>query len=136
MGVEVYFRLNVFSDIDWRDFTNELKNISFYDYTKVWDRVSTDNYHLTFSASETTDKFSIFEKVTQGENVAVVFNVKKGCLPNKFLDLDVFNGEVTDNRYADPKGVIVGLVLKNTSHSNENHKANNLDNIFAFKVVA
>lgn len=120
-------RLNVFSDIDWTFLTNELKNISFYDYTKVWTRKSTSNYHLTFSASERTDKFEIFEKAAQGENVAVVFNEKK--LPNNFLNLDVVNGDKSDDRYNDPKGVIVGLKLKVTSGGKQ-------DTSFAFRVAA
>ena len=130
MGGTINVRLNVFSDIDWRFLTDELKNISFYDYTKVWNRKSTANYHLTFSASETTDNFSIFEKVSQGENVAVVFAVpSKAKLPKEFLNLEVINGEDTDNRYEDPKGVIVGLVYKTTSGGKQ-------DTSFTFKAVA
>ena len=130
VGGSLHVRLNVFSDIDWTFVTNEVKNVSFYDYTKVWTRKSTANYHLTFSASETTDKFSIFEKVSNGENVAVVFAVpSKAKLPKEFLNLEVVSGEDTDNRYEDPKGVIVGLVYKTTSGGKQ-------DTSFTFKAVA
>ena len=130
VGGSINVRLNVFSDVDWRFLTDELNNISFYDYTKVWNRQSTANYHLTFSASETTDKFSIFEKVSNGENVAVVFAVpSKGKLPKEFLNLEVISGEDTDNRYEDPKGVIVGLVYKTTSGGKQ-------DTSFTFKPEA
>lgn len=126
-GNSVYFRLNVTSDIDWRFLTDELKNISFYDYTKVWNRSSTDNYKITFSASETTNHDMIFEKVIQGENVAVVFATNK--LPNKFLEFDVIDGDKNDDRSQDPMGVIVGLVLKTTVGGKDVTD-------FAFKVAA
>jgi hypothetical protein len=130
LGQGINFRLNVFSDIDWRFLTDELTHISFYDYTKVWTRKSTPNYPLTFSASEMTDNFSIFEKVSNGENVAVVFEVpSKLKLPTEFLNLEVVSGEETDNRYDDPRGVIVGLVYKSTSGGKQSTE-------FAFKSVA
>ena len=111
-GQKVYFRLNVTSDVDWRFLTDQLTEINFFDYTKVWTRSSTANYFITFSASELTTNEMIADKVSQGENVAVVFNSKK--LPKDFLNFEVINGDKNDNRYDDPKGVIVGLVLKTT----------------------
>lgn len=126
-GKKVYFRLNVTTDIDWTEITNELKNISFYDYTKLWNRKSTENYHLTFSASELTSEQMIENKVNQGENVAVVFNSNK--LPNKFLNFEVIDGDIDDGRYNDPKGVIVGLVLKSIIGGKD-------ANDFTFKAAA
>lgn len=107
---EAYFRLNVTSDIDWRFLTDSMPEVNFYDYTKVWDRKSTSNYHLTFSASEKTDNFQIFEKLSLGENIAIVFNEKE--LPKTIFDIPVIDGDITDDRSYDPKGVIVGLKVK------------------------
>ena len=126
-GVPVYFRLNVFSDIDWRFFTDDTPQISYYDYTKVWTRSSTANYKFTFSASEHTTHEMIADKVSNGENVAVVFNANK--LPNKFSNFEVIDGDKTDDRSLDPNGVIVGLVLKTTVGGKDATD-------FAFKVAA
>ncbi len=126
LNKNVYFRLNVTSDIEWSELTNELNHINFYDYTKVWTRKSTPNYKLTFSASERTTQKMIKEKVSQGENVAVVFDEH---VPSNFLNLNVINGDLTDDRSQDPRGVIVGLKLKTVVGGKDANK-------FVFKSVA
>jgi hypothetical protein len=110
-NIDSYFRLNVTSDLDWAHITNAMPNINFYDYTKVWNRKSTKNYSLTFSASEKTNLFSIAEKLMSGENVAVAFvDAFKGkagqrkLLINNFLGFNVINGDTNDNRSLDEKG--------------------------------
>lgn len=90
--------------------------IEAYDYTKItkkamqWAaRLLPSNYHITFSKSETND--SDVEKVLQaGGNVAVVFNSKK--LPSTYLGKPVINGDESDVRFFDAKGVVVGLAAK------------------------
>jgi hypothetical protein len=104
-------RLNTTSDIDWSAFTSGMPEIRFYDYTKVWDRVSTPNYHLTFSASELTPDVAVKAKLRTGASVAVVF---PGALPAEHLGFPVINGDLSDDRYDDPPGVVVGLSLKVT----------------------
>jgi len=47
--------------------------------------------------------------LNKGGNVAVVF---RGELPKSYLGFPVVNGDDTDLRFLDPKGVIVGLVEK------------------------
>ena len=47
--------------------------------------------------------------LNEGGNVAVVF---RGKLPESYLGFPVVNGDDTDLRFLDPKGVIVGLVEK------------------------
>jgi hypothetical protein len=111
-GEDVYFRLNVTSDLDWYHITNELPDINFYDYTKVWSRESTANYKLTYSSSEKVDNFGIMEKLHKGENVAMVFVGNK--LPEKYFDIPVIDGDLNDDRSTDPRGVIVGLLIKTT----------------------
>lgn len=125
-GTNVYFRLNVTSDLDWFNISNELKEINFYDYTKVWSRNSTANYKLTYSASELVDNFEVMEKLHKGENVALVFVGNK--LPTKYFDVTVVNGDINDDRSADPKGVIVGLIVKTSVGGKDN------DSSFFFNV--
>jgi hypothetical protein len=43
------------------------------------------------------------------ENVAVVF---KPAIPSTYQGYTVVNGDVSDERFLDPKGVIVGLKYK------------------------
>jgi hypothetical protein len=46
-------------------------------------------------------------------NVAVVFGVPKSKpLPVAYLNREVFNGDDSDLRFLDPKGVVVGLYAK------------------------
>jgi hypothetical protein len=48
-----------------------------------------------------------------GNNIAVVFNVKhEADLPKTFMGFPVVNGDLTDYRVADAKGVVVGLKWK------------------------
>ena len=120
------FRLNGTSDLSWEKYSVivdgiEYKNvfeafpdIQFYDYTKVLGRKIKDisNYHLTFSKAESND-FDVRLAVNQGYNVAVVFSTKKGAeLPATYLNRFVFNGDESDLRFLDPKGVVVGLYAK------------------------
>lgn len=118
---KVVFRLNGTSDIrfeKFKVFENNTKNIfeifpdvQFYDYTKNHLRFNTElpnNYHLTFSRSETNDK-KAFEILSKGYNVAMVFTKT----PMEYKGFKVVNGDETDLRYLDEKNVIVGLKYKN-----------------------
>lgn len=85
-------------------------HVQFYDYTKIpqpWRRTAT-NYSLTFSYSghNLTDALNAIE---HGINVSVVFN---GPIPAEWHGVPVINGDSTDLRFLDPKGVIVGLRAK------------------------
>jgi hypothetical protein len=115
MGKLPYFRLNVTSDLDWFDFTSYLSEFDFYDYTKIWNRQSTPNYHLTFSVSEKTTDAQISKKLAKGENVAVVFAFRKGkkrVMPVTYMGANVINGEKSDDRSLDKKGSVIGLLIK------------------------
>lgn len=115
LGKEAYFRLNVTSDLDWREFTSYLSEYNFYDYTKAWSRSSTPNYKLTFSVSELTTDTMIMEKINKGENLAVVFAFPKGIkrvLPEYYFGAKVIDGDISDDRSNDPQGIIVGLKIK------------------------
>lgn len=124
----VTFRLNGTSDIRWekirvRDGKNIFQmfgNVQFYDYTKNPVRFDSElpaNYHLTFSRSETNHKVAM-KLLAKGHNVAMVFNK----VPETFEGYTVVNGDETDLRFKDAKGVIVGLKYKNQTGKNANNK--------------
>lgn len=106
-------RLNGTSDIDieetFGDILEMFPDVQFYDYTKVWTRTATaPNYHLTYSRSEKTLVEDIKDYVSEGKNVAVVFDK----LPLTYCGMTVVVGDDTDLRFLDPEGVIVGLTAK------------------------
>ena len=114
-------RLNGTSDIDWANIRLDGANIfehfsdvQFYDYTKLYLKFADNipNYHLTFSYSG--HNTSLCKQVLeQGNNVAVVFDVKKGkALPETFMGYTVIDGDLTDARFLDSKGCVVGLRFK------------------------
>jgi len=115
-------RLNTISDIDWAN-VRPLENsnifelfstVQFYDYTKNPNKFNGKpaNYHLTFSF--TGRNWNACEALLKrGENIAMVFNVKKvEDLPKTYKGYTVINGDETDFRPNDAKGVIVGLKWK------------------------
>ena len=112
-GVEARFRLNTTSDVDWTDVAKRHPDVNFYDYCKVFTRESLPNYHITYSFSEKVSLKKAIEKLSQGQNVAVVFD-GSGSLPETWYGFPVINGDENDDRYNDPKGVVVGLKLKTT----------------------
>ena len=112
-------RLNGSSDVVWEQLFPEVferfSRVQFYDYTKVgkrFDRVLPANYYLVFSRSETNGA-KAFELVRQGINVAVVFrNLATVLQIGYWKGFRVIDGDQTDCRPIDPKGVIVGLSPK------------------------
>jgi hypothetical protein len=89
-------------------------DIQFYDYTKILGRkvIAIDNYHLTFSAADGNDN-DVRKAIAQGYNIATVFGIKKSQpMPETYEGRPVFNGDDSDLRFLDPKGVVVGLYAK------------------------
>ena len=120
------FRLNGTSDLSWekyevvrngklyRNIFAAFPDVQFYDYTKVLGRKVSDikNYHLTFSAADGNDA-DVMKAIQQDYNVATVFGIKKTLpMPESYNGLPVFNGDESDLRFLDPKGVVVGLYAK------------------------
>ena len=112
------FRLNGTSDIAWEkirvgEFRNVMEmfpTVQFYDYTKILGRKNIPfNYQLTFSRAESNEMDTRLA-ASAGMNVAVVFSTK--VLPTVYLGRPVFNGDESDLRFLDPKGVVVGLYAK------------------------
>lgn len=126
-GENVAIRLNGTSDIRWekfkvRDNKNLMElfpNLQFYDYTKNhlrFDIKLPANYSLVYSRSETNHQKSI-ELLKRGFNVAMVFDVP----PAVFEGFEVADGDETDLRFLDNKGVIVGLKYKKLTGKGANN---------------
>lgn len=128
-GYKLIVRLNGTSDIRWenipvagyagRNIMQALSDIQFYDYTKLANRKNVPaNYDLTFSYSGVPDYAPYVAKaVANGERIAVVFRdraIVERMLANgeTFLGLPIVDGDNTDIRHLDPKGVIVALYAK------------------------
>ena len=125
-GMSPAVRLNGTSDIAWenekgldgKNLMQAFPDVQFYDYCKSPLRALKyqlgklpSNYHLTFSRSESnqTQVDSLLGKV----NIAMVFSTKKGFpLPLEYMGRKVVDGDETDARFLDEKGVIVGLRSK------------------------
>jgi hypothetical protein len=120
------FRLNGTSDLAWekyevvragklyRNIFAAFPEVQFYDYTKILGRKiqNIENYHLTFSAADGNDA-DVAKAIEQGYNVAVVFGLKKTeSMPDEYMGRPVYNGDDSDLRFIDPKGVVVGLYAK------------------------
>jgi len=114
-GFSPAVRLNGTSDIRWESVKldgatlfERWPNVVFYDYTKHLRDVSDiPNYSLTFSLAESNESRAELA-LQMGLNVAVVFH----SVPEEFWGYPVFDGDKSDLRFLDPKGVIVGLKAK------------------------
>ena len=126
MGLIPVIRLNGTSDLafekyevtvagkEYKNIFEAFPNIQFYDYTKILGRKVKDikNYSLTFSAADGNDA-DVAKAIEQGYNIATVFGLKKTePMPTEYNGLPVFNGDESDLRFLDPKGVVVGLYAK------------------------
>jgi len=129
-GLTPVIRLNGTSDIPYENLAviheGKMYNniftlfdgVQFYDYTKLVKRLNSknyttlNNYVLTFSRSESNNSDCV-KALKSGVNVATVF---KDSLPNSYkinsLKYQVLNGDLTDLRFKDKTGVIIGLIAK------------------------
>jgi hypothetical protein len=132
-GLIPVFRLNGTSDLSfekyevirngrlYRNIFSAFADNIFYDYTKVLGRKVADisNYSLTFSAADGNDA-DVVKAIAQGYNIATVFGIKKTLpMPDTYMGLPVFNGDESDLRFLDPKGVVVGLYAKGKAKKDE-----------------
>ena len=119
-NLECAIRLNVASDLQWERIAPSLLDVdaTYYDYTKVPNRITPDNYHLTYSVNETTDPSDMSAMLRRGTNCAVVFDTIYNPsradvrpLPKRWRGHRVIDGDTHDLRLPafDGSGVIVGL---------------------------
>jgi len=118
-GAMPAIRLNGTSDIMWeRIFPNLFKvfpQVQFFDYTKFpidLRKHLPSNYYLVRSNSEDNNHL-LEDMICNGSNVCVVFDTKrKDALPQFYRGIPVIDGDMTDLRFLDPTGVVVGLRAK------------------------
>lgn len=125
-GDSLVIRPNGTSDTEWESIPFEYKgkryeNIfelfpytQFYDYTKMIRRTTRPlpyNYDLTISYSGANLAYASYcmDALRNGERVAVVFRKE---IPATWRGFEVINGDETDLRFLDRKGVVVGLKAK------------------------
>ena len=101
---------------------HDFPGIECYDYTKMCKRalqwaaeLLPDNYHNTFSKSGSND-VDVLKVLAAGGNVAAVF---EKALPATWQGVPVINGDESDVRFMDAKGVIVGLKAKGEGKRDE-----------------
>jgi len=109
-------RINGTSDLPWlaQKLASAFPAVQFYDYTKhakPWLR-QTANYHITFSHSG-ENLSACFDALSRNISVSVVFSTARGeDLPSTWNGFPVVDGDRTDLRFLDPRGVVVGLRAK------------------------
>lgn len=112
-------RLNAMSDLPWEamGIPQAFPSVQFYDYTASPKRARMfgenhpawpKNYYLTFSRKENNETEAL-ELLKIGVNVSVVFRKE---LPKTWKGYRVIDGDQTDLRFTDPRGVVVGLIAK------------------------
>lgn len=113
---KVAIRLNGTSDINFIPLIKKVHtiypNIIFYDYTKnltiAIRSLEVPNYYVLFSRSETNEE-DCLKALSMGINVAVVFRFK---LPDTWMGYKVIDGDISDTRFLDESGVVIGLLAK------------------------
>jgi hypothetical protein len=115
-GMMPCVRLNGTSDIPWHNMgiMQAFPDVPFYDYTPNKSRMLDyldgklpANYSLTFSRKE--DNEAACDKIMErGGNIAAVFS----NIPETWKGKECFDGDQSDLRFLDPKGVIVALKAK------------------------
>lgn len=123
-GLTPVVRLNGTSDIRWeaapfhvdgKSIFDHFPTVQFYDYTKLANRKAIPaNYALTFSLADgNADKARA--ALANGMNVAAVFRspeARDAWRALGFMGRPVVDGDDSDLRFLDPKGVVVGLYAK------------------------
>lgn len=112
-------RPNANSDVAWERIAPDMFALiatwdgRAYDYTKRIDRVGflADNYRTTFSVTRFTRPDTVERITGRGDTVTAVFP-SVGGLPATWRGLPVVDGDVTDDRFSDPAGSVVGLLGK------------------------
>ena len=83
---------------------------------------------MTFSRSGENDE-DCLELLSNGVNVAVVFDRYMGeSLPKTWRGYEVIDGDISDTRFLDKRGVVVGLHLK------KSNKVKDITELYPFVV--
>jgi hypothetical protein len=138
-------RLNTSSDIAWeRMIRIDHSNLRYYDYTKSLDRAMMslnghklyNSYRLCYSWNENSNEADVESYLDAGGTVAVVVDVPYnpqsgvvGSLPTVWKGRPMIDGDETDDRYHDPKGVWIGLRLKGMNNAKDAARASKFANL-------
>ena len=111
---QIYNEIKIIGDTQIGGYYNIFElfpNIQWYDYTKypLNKRTLTPNYDLTFSLAEHNYKRAVKYLDTKSGRVSAVFSHN---IPKTYKGYKVINGDDSDLRFLEPKGVIVGLKFK------------------------
>jgi hypothetical protein len=132
-GMVPAVRLNGTSDIPWErvkgtdglTLFERFPSVQFYDYTKHTGRYNLPpNYSLTYSYAEGRSREALAALIA-GRNVAVVFDAKAGrpdwvtflAGTADAVEVPVIDGDESDVRFMDARGVVVGLKAKGAARS-------------------
>lgn len=108
-------RPNCNQDVAWEKvFPWLLDMLPMYDYTKRINRVGWvgSQYRVTYSATSFTREQAVRRLIDRGDTVTMVFPTKKHQVPDEWKGIQVIDGDVSDDRFNDPNGVIIGLSWK------------------------
>lgn len=127
-GREWRVRLNAASDIPWEIAAPWLLQMitdmggAAYDYTKSWARPDVPGYTLCRSVDSRQDVAKIRATVDAGRNVAVILPITKGePTPREWNGMPAIDGDTSDDRTADPIGVVVILRAKGKLRNRPEH---------------
>lgn len=125
-GMVPAIRLDGSSDVSWETMYPDLfamfPDVQFYDYTKNPVRMETyrrsaawpKNYQLVYSVGASTVSHIAAEGILRyGGNVAVVFD--KVDVSKTWNGFPIVDGDLSDVRFRDPPGTVVGLKAKGTA---------------------
>ena len=97
-------------------------DVQFYDYTKLANRKGVpSNYALTFSLADGNEA-QARAALASGMNVAAVFRDESRvarAISEGFLGRPVFNGDMSDLRFLDPKGHVIALYAKGNAKGDQ-----------------
>lgn len=116
--MQLVVRPNGTSDLPWekirtsthRNIMEQFPDIQFMDYTKIPGRKTPDNYHLTFSLSDSNEA-DAQRWLDRGGNVAMIYD---DTMPTQFMGTSTIDGDEHDLRFLDPTPRIVALKRKVT----------------------
>lgn len=115
-------RLNVTSDVQWSRYVNFslFPRVMFYDYTKNDKaRAGAENHDISVSVTRRYSVADIRRMARQGLRPVVVVPTADDADAATFAGIPAVNGDATDERYRDPRDVVVLLRIKSSTDGTE-----------------
>jgi len=111
-------------------------SVQFYDYTKIANRKEPENYDLTFSYSG-VEEFSpyVAKAIQSGMRIAVVFKTQ-ASIPAMFMGMQCVDGDNSDVRHLDDKGVVIALYAKGKAKSDTSGFVVDMAKVFPIAIAA